>query len=567
MNKDFTYWQKLAYVLFGLGIVLSFIPAASIVAGAPFGLGLALCMLMLQAVRRAEKLLVDSKRNLAVASRRIKQDRSVTGREVEEEVVLCWRGAMPVDLCLLETHPLPGFEYKSDVKYCLFLSPGAEKTVINKLCCHTIGKMSLGEITVRISEDWGLFEIERALDAPCQQIFYPPAYRKFQLSPQAAMGLSPFSGIHHLSRPGDGSELHEIRNYHTGDSYRKMLWGATARTGRLIVREFASEVNIPVVFVLNSSWFLRFGSPRMMFDQLVETALVLAEATYEAGDPFGYCLYGDNEIPGSSGCQLPVHSRQRITELMKSLLSIRVHQPPAGILDISGLNREIARLLNGRAETFNNYCDSSSVRKGLKAQGFIHDESQLSGQNYANVLMEIADRNGLPAPILHSRFKEDNSVEYSLECEEIARLNKMLLRLIPLIKDKALFVVSVRPYESGKSMEQLCRVLSQIPRRSHRLLVLYPDYPSYTKRGSNLPRNIDFCLKALRDNCLPVADVVTAMDFYNRRDLLRRHVLSLGGGFENIDASKNINFIVDMINHQRYSQGGQCYARPGWNFS
>ena len=510
---------------------------------------------------RAEKQLVESKRKLHIVKRSILEDRPVVGKEVIEELQLQWDGAKGIDLCLLETYPLPGFEYRSPVKHCLYISVVGCRTLQNRLCCHTTGRISLGAVHIVISDDWGLFEVDRSLDEPCLPIFYPPVYQRLQLSPQTAMGLSPMMGIHRLSRAGEGSELHEIRDYHPGDSYRKMLWGATARTGRLTVREFAAEVNIPVVFVLNTSWFLRFGSPKMMFDQLVETAMVLASATYDAGDPFGFCLYGDEWIPTKYACQLPEHSQRRLTEMMESLLQIKVHKAPPLILNLPELKMEIAKLLNGKAESFQNYCDSSSINRELIRQGLMEEQVTMMNMEYVDELADIADRYGMPTPIFHSHFKANDTYEYRLELEEVSCLERLLSRLIPMIKDKALFVVSTRPYESNDATDRLCRVLSLIPRRSHRLLVLSPDYPSYTKQSAIIPKNSDDCLQIIKmAKGMPPSYILAALDFYTRRETLRRRILHLGGGFESIDAKKNIQYIIDLINHQRYPQGGQRYA-------
>lgn len=563
MNKNFIFWRNLAYLLMLLGIVLVCISSTHIIAGAPFGLGAALCLHLFLALNRAEKLLGESKDALSVCRRQITQDRPIVDKKATEELDLFWNGNHDLDLCLLETLPLPGIEYTDSVKHSVYMPVGKHIMIQNDMICHTTGHLSLGEVRAIISEDWGLIEVERSLEAPCLAFFYPPIYQKLQLSPQTAMGMSPIQGIHQLSRSGEGSELHEIRDYHPGDSYRKMLWGATARTGRLIVREFAAEVNIPVVFVLNTSWFLRFGSPRMMFDQLVETALVLAEATHAAGDPFGFCLYGDKDLQTRFSCQLPTHNLQQMTELMKCLLQIRVHQAPPPILNLPELEKSIVKLLNGKASSFDDYCDTSSIAKALDAQGWLPKDFSVEDKTqYTTLLAQIADTYGLPTPILHSHFKDSDSVETQLELQEVQRLDKLLSRLIPMIKDKALFIVSIRPYESNEATNQLCRLLSIIPRHSHRLLVLSPDYPSYTKNSRHIPRNAKECLQAiLTSTDEPSSDVISALDFYSRCEDMRKRIVHLGGVFENIDAHKNIQFIFDMINKQRYPQGGSAYAQ------
>ncbi len=560
MNKNFEFWKKLAYLLMAIGVVLGLIPGANLVAGAPFGLGIALCIHLLLALSRAEKLLDASRRELTVYHRRIVEDRPIVEKAVREELQLLWKGQHPLDLCLVETLPLPGIEYTSSTKHSTYLPVGKCVRLYNNLICHTAGRISLGQVRAVISEDWGLFELERALDASCLPVFYPPIYQTTRLSPQVALGMSTQLGIHRLSRAGDGSELHEIRDYHPGDSYRKMLWSATARTGKLIVRDFAAEVNIPVVFVLNTSWFLRFGSPRMMFDQLLETAMALARATYDAGDPFGYCLYGDKEIPTRFACQLPAHSRQRIDEMMKSILQLRVHSLPAVMLNIPELEKEVVKLINGRATSYKDYCNVASLGRRLQMEGLLRMD--YNKMEYASHLADIADLTGLPTPVLHSHFKDNTAVEYQLENQEVQRLEKMLNRLIPMVKGKALFVVSIRPYEATEATERLFKVLSLIPRRSHRLLVLSPDYPSYTRNHAYIPRNSEQCLAALLSaSGTPSPNVVTALDFYIKQERLRQKIVQLGGAFENIDTHKNILSIIDMINHHRYSQGGHGYGQ------
>jgi uncharacterized protein (DUF58 family) len=65
---------------------------------------------------------------------------------------------------------------------------------------------------------------------------------------------------------GRGHELHSLRQYQSSDSARFVDWKVTARSGRLMVREFAREDERRVVLVLDPF----IGPPRAELGPLAE---------------------------------------------------------------------------------------------------------------------------------------------------------------------------------------------------------------------------------------------------------------------------------------------------------
>jgi uncharacterized protein (DUF58 family) len=59
-------------------------------------------------------------------------------------------------------------------------------------------------------------------------------------------------GVHRTRRPGDGSDLLDVREFTPGDRVRRIDWRVSARTGRLHVRRTAVDADADVVLCLDS---------------------------------------------------------------------------------------------------------------------------------------------------------------------------------------------------------------------------------------------------------------------------------------------------------------------------
>lgn len=61
-------------------------------------------------------------------------------------------------------------------------------------------------------------------------------------------------GAHRTRRPGDGSELLDIREFRAGDRIRRIDWRVSARQGRLHVRHTAIDADADLVLCLDTRW-------------------------------------------------------------------------------------------------------------------------------------------------------------------------------------------------------------------------------------------------------------------------------------------------------------------------
>jgi uncharacterized protein (DUF58 family) len=94
---------------------------------------------------------------------------------------------------------------------------------------------------------FGFFEKMRHVDSDIEIVVYP----RIAPSDQLAEVLPLLSGEMASHFRGRGHELHSLRKYVSSDSARFVDWKTSAKTGRLMVREFAREDERRVMLVLD----------------------------------------------------------------------------------------------------------------------------------------------------------------------------------------------------------------------------------------------------------------------------------------------------------------------------
>ena len=108
----------------------------------------------------------------------------------------------------------------------------------------------------------------------------------------AALGVKP------APRRGDGMDFDSLRDYLPGDDPRRVDWRATARRGRLVVRQYQHERNHTVLIAVDASRLMAGDvDGRSKLDHAVDAGLALAYAALQAGDRVGLLAF-DRELRG-----------------------------------------------------------------------------------------------------------------------------------------------------------------------------------------------------------------------------------------------------------------------------
>ncbi|MHA1835506.1 MAG: DUF58 domain-containing protein, partial [Candidatus Odinarchaeia archaeon] len=122
------------------------------------------------------------------------------------------------------------------------------------------GEYKIGPTTVTIYDRLRLNSEEIKLDNLTDILVYPPYedIRKFgSITQKRILGI--IFGSHKAKDKGIGMDFFGIRRYTPSDELRWVDWKATARTGKMMTREYETERNIKFMIVLDSSSSMSAG--------------------------------------------------------------------------------------------------------------------------------------------------------------------------------------------------------------------------------------------------------------------------------------------------------------------
>jgi len=150
------------------------------------------------------------------------------------------------------------------------------------------------------------------------------------------------SGVPTGMRPrrtvGAGSELHQLRAYVQGDPLARIDWKASARTRRLVTREFSEDQHLDILVAIDAGRFSRVRAGRI--DRLglyANIAARFAEVVTPNDDRIGLVVYSDRTLALCA----PQRGLPAVTRIRHALEQLRVQpaesDPIAAAVRIRGL--------------------------------------------------------------------------------------------------------------------------------------------------------------------------------------------------------------------------------------
>jgi uncharacterized protein (DUF58 family) len=207
-------------------------------------------------------------------SRTVAPTRIAAGQPARVELSLSNEGRSPTGLLLLE----------EQVPYALGVRP---RFIIDRMgsrwrrmVSYTVrsdvrGRFTLGPMTVRVNDPFGLVELDRTFHATTSLVVTPPVV---ELPPIPLSGVWTGSGD---NRPrdfaGGSAEDVTVRDYRQGDELRRVHWRASAHAGELMVRrEEQPWQSRATLFVDNRRHVHRGAGPAASLEYAVSAAASIA---------------------------------------------------------------------------------------------------------------------------------------------------------------------------------------------------------------------------------------------------------------------------------------------------
>jgi uncharacterized protein (DUF58 family) len=170
----------------------------------------------------------------------------------------------------------------------------APVSVAYRLTAMRRGVFHFPQVYVTVQSSAGL--AMRRLRLPCRDAVAVhcevlPVNAEF-IAAQRRLSLSTGRRRRPVSGGAEG-EFHRLRDYHAGDELRWIDWKASARSGKLITREYEKEQKQTVFLVVDMSrWMALRSGQRSLLDEALSAALMLAGVASSQGDSVGFLAYG-----------------------------------------------------------------------------------------------------------------------------------------------------------------------------------------------------------------------------------------------------------------------------------
>jgi len=189
------------------------------------------------------------------------------------------------------------------------LAPDVPLELRYRIRCAAPGNVRFEGIEVHLADLQGFFVHVHFLRAPQRYRILPRIVDyKSTLATTKKSNLLPLLGVHRHRRPGSGSELLDIRDYIPGDPPKTIAWKASARRGRLMTKEFESEVPIRCTLFMDTSNSVRTGSPGAnALARLVEIVAGVSQVSAAARDLTGLCLFDEDDFQYVRPARGPQH--------------------------------------------------------------------------------------------------------------------------------------------------------------------------------------------------------------------------------------------------------------------
>jgi uncharacterized protein (DUF58 family) len=210
---------------------------------------------------------------------------------LEREVELCLTSARAQRLDVHDLHP-PGWA-SSGLPRRLQLPAESDTRLRYRLQPTMRGDFRFDGVHLRLHSPWALWRRTLVAGDAQRVRVYPNFAPLARLALLGSEQASRLVGAHLKRRRGEGTDFHQMRDYRIGDSLRQVDWKATARTRRLISREYQDERNQQLLLVVDTGRrMLARDGALAHFDRALDAALVVGYLALRQGDAVGLLATG-----------------------------------------------------------------------------------------------------------------------------------------------------------------------------------------------------------------------------------------------------------------------------------
>lgn len=348
--------------------------------------------------------------------RQTRATRSQVGQALEERFLVHNRGLLPKLWVEVRDHSnLPGHRASWVVT-----ALGAHQTRGwgVRTICQQRGRFTLGPITLISSDPFGLYEHHKHIPATSSVVVYPLTVDlPYFILPS---GELPGGGAMRRRTHYVTTDVSSIRDYFPGDSFNRIHWPSTARTERLMVKEFELDPTGDVWLFLDMQgavhaerlieretnelpplWPRRPTLLPSTEEYAVSIAASLAKHFLARNRAVGLIAYGQKRE-----ALAPDRGERQLTKIMETLAVIRA----VGTIPLSqilaaegkGLGRNTSIIVITPSDD-TNWVDNlrDLRRRGIHGMGIVLDASTFGRASNVHAVRAALQQNDIPSYMVH----------------------------------------------------------------------------------------------------------------------------------------------------------------------
>jgi uncharacterized protein (DUF58 family) len=204
------------------------------------------------------------------------------------------------------------------------------------------GETRFGRTEIRLFSPLQLWQVTRLVGEETPVRVYPNFRALAKYTLLATDNRLSQIGVLQVRRRGEGTEFHQLREYRQGDPQRAVDWKATARTQRLIAREYEEEKDQRVLLVIDCGRRMASKDDDLShFDHTLNAALLLTHVALRQGDAVGMLTMG--------GVHRYLEPRKSIGAVHAMLNRVYDLEPTLAVPDYDQAARDVMRHVQRRA--------------------------------------------------------------------------------------------------------------------------------------------------------------------------------------------------------------------------
>lgn len=266
--------------------------------------------------------------------------------------------------------------------------------------CRRRGRYTLGPLTLRAGDPFGFFTAQHEYPDTVTFLVYPPIVELPGLAlPRGAVAGSTSGGARALQITNTAGG---VRNYQSGDSFRKIHWPTTAhRGGELYVKEYDLERSSDLWIILDLQEGTVLGEEEESTEEYaVRIAVALANKVLRENRAVGLVAYGASQVMIA-----PEKGGQQFHRILSELAAVASDSPLSlqQVLDLVGpsLGRgATAAVITASTDTSWIRAAANLVQHGLSIVAFVVDPQSFGGPVAGATIGNEVLHAGMPAHLI-----------------------------------------------------------------------------------------------------------------------------------------------------------------------